>query len=286
MRRARARLAGRSRVVTTTRGPVELGECGTGPPVLVVHGMSGGFDMGLSIGTDILGDKFRIIAPSRFGYLRSPLPSGATHATQADTLAALLDSLDVPSAVVIGVSAGAQSATQLALRHPQRVNALILITPALFMPPEPGANQAGPPAFVLDRVLGSDFLMWAMVRFARGLVLRIAGVPAALHDQITPEFRHKVVDWFLPASARHVGLAHDMRTTIPVAPDLPIEQLTAPALLVSAADDPYKTAEIIRYSGTRLPTARVVVCDSGGHVLLGQDDRVRREVRQFLDVVL
>jgi pimeloyl-ACP methyl ester carboxylesterase len=118
LRAARSRLAGQSRLVETACGPVEMAESGSGPPALVVHGMAGGFDMGLIVGRGVLGEDYRVIAPSRFGYLRTPLPANASHVAQADTLASLLDALGVPRAVVLAVSAGAQPATHLALRHP------------------------------------------------------------------------------------------------------------------------------------------------------------------------
>lgn len=283
MRAARARLEGQSRLVETTCGLVETAETGVGPPVLVSHGSAGGFDMALKLGTALTGDGFRVIAPSRFGYLRSPMPDNASHAGQAETFAGLLDALDVPRAAVIAVSAGAPAATQLALRCPDRVTALVLMVPALHIPPKPGVpRQTGPPGFVLDHVLASDLLVWAMVHLAPNFLLRVAGVPPSLMGRVTPEFRKGIVDGFFPASARQVGLAYDMRETTPVAPELPIEQLRMPVLLIGVADDPYNSAGVVRHSAPRIPDAKAVVLESGGHVGLGQDARVRQEVRGFL----
>lgn len=283
LRAARARLAAQSRLVETTRGPVEVAESGSGPAVLVVHGTGGGFDQALMAAKGPFGNGYRVIAPSRFGYLRSPMPADASHAAQADVLAALLDALQVPRAVVMAVSAGAQPATQLALRHPERVQALLLITPALHLPPPPGvAPESGPPGFVLDYVLASDFIVWAIAHLVPSLLVRVAGVPPSLVGQVTPELRKELVDGFFPASARHLGLAHDIRTTTPIAPDLPIEQLPMPVLLVGAADDPYKTGDVVRYSADRLPTAKALILESGGHILIGQDDRIRQAVQEFL----
>ena len=141
MRAARARLGERSQLMETARGPVEVAESGSGPPVLVVHGTGGGFDQALMAAKGPFGTGYRVIAPSRFGYLRSPMPAHASHAAQAEALAALLDALQVPRAAVMAVSAGAQPATHLALRHPERVQALVLITAALHLPPPPGVAR-------------------------------------------------------------------------------------------------------------------------------------------------
>ena len=77
MERHAARIAGGSRLMTTGCGPVELAEAGpaNGAPLLIVHGSGGGFDQGLLIGADYAGRGFRVIAPSRPGYLRTPFPA-------------------------------------------------------------------------------------------------------------------------------------------------------------------------------------------------------------------
>src|SRR5215218_9593374 len=121
MRAARARLERLgSRVVETECGPIEYATYGEGPPVLMVHGIFGGFDQGLVFARGILGERLHSIVPTRFGYLRTPMPHGASPASQADAHACLLDALGVERVAVVGTSSGAASAIQFALRHRER----------------------------------------------------------------------------------------------------------------------------------------------------------------------
>src|SRR5689334_8548498 len=67
----RERVAVGSDMAETARGPIDYAAVGDGPPVLV-HGAGGGFDQALDFGELPLQSGFRVIAPSRFGYLRRP----------------------------------------------------------------------------------------------------------------------------------------------------------------------------------------------------------------------
>ncbi len=55
---------------------------------------------------------------SRFGYLRTPMPADASAAAQTDAHMCLLDALGIRQAAIMGGSAGAPSALQMAIRHP------------------------------------------------------------------------------------------------------------------------------------------------------------------------
>jgi len=70
IQQARERVSKGSQLVQTPCGPVEFAVAGDGPPVLVVHGAGGGFDQGLNIGKSLADGGLRVIAMSRFGYLR------------------------------------------------------------------------------------------------------------------------------------------------------------------------------------------------------------------------
>src|SRR5574341_741576 len=76
--RARARVSTGSQIVQTPCGPIEYAIAGEGPTVLVVHGAGGGFDQGLGFAQMLVDSGFRVIAMSRFGYLRTPLPTDAS----------------------------------------------------------------------------------------------------------------------------------------------------------------------------------------------------------------
>jgi pimeloyl-ACP methyl ester carboxylesterase len=76
---------------------------------------------------DLFGDR-RVIAPSRFGYLGSRMPAGATPADQADVFVALLEALGISAVDVLGISAGTTSVLQLAVRHPERLKHLVVLS--------------------------------------------------------------------------------------------------------------------------------------------------------------
>ena len=87
-----------AQVINTAIGPIQYAEVGHGTPVLVIHGAGGGFDQGLftakgALGDDDMADNYRVIAPSRFGYLGTPMPAtgDASPSAAADAHAALLD---------------------------------------------------------------------------------------------------------------------------------------------------------------------------------------------------
>jgi pimeloyl-ACP methyl ester carboxylesterase len=146
-------------VISTPWGAVEYAERGEGEPVLVVHGIFHTCVGGLFSVRDLLTNR-RLIAPSRFGYLASSMPPDATPAAQADAFAALLEALGLPRVDVIALSAGATSALQLALRHPDKVKHLAVLVGSL-----PGSPTAVVQPFSL-KLSNRQLPMWALKTFA------------------------------------------------------------------------------------------------------------------------
>lgn len=119
---AKARVARGSTVIDTPCGLIEYQAAGEGPVLLAVHGSGVGFDQGMAFAAPLVAQGIRVVALSRFGYLRTPMPADGSAEAQADAFVCLADALDIDKAAVMGGSAGALSALQMALRHPDRVS--------------------------------------------------------------------------------------------------------------------------------------------------------------------
>jgi pimeloyl-ACP methyl ester carboxylesterase len=281
--RARDAVSRGSVTVSLGTGPVEFAETGAGIPLLSIHGAGGGFDQGLANAAALGGEGFRIVAPSRFGYLRTPIPPDTSPAAQADAHAALLAKLNVPKAVTLGVSAGARSAAELALRHPDRVAALILIVPALYSPASPVSIEPSRGSkFAFWAVnAGGDFIWWATGKVSPSTLIRFLGVPpdiVAAAPQAERDRVMRIVQSVEPLSLRFRGIQID---NTPMH-ELPLEKISAPTLIVSARDDLFNTLPAAEFAASKIHGAKLVVYETGGHLLVGRGEEIRKEVQAFL----
>jgi 2-hydroxy-6-oxonona-2,4-dienedioate hydrolase len=285
---AAERAARGSRVIPTPCGPIEVQEAGQGLPLLMVHGSGGGHDQGMDFARPLAAHGVRVIAMSRFGYLRTPRPADASPEVQADAHVCLLDALGIERAAVMGVSAGGPSALQTAIRHPKRVTALVLVVP-LANKPGTVADSAPPVSDAKDalllRLLGSDFVFWSAVRLAREQVVRhVLATPPELVAAATAAERarvHALADHILPVSARAAGLRDDTRLGKRLGPAA-LEAVRAPTLVISARDDGFGTWAGAEYTARGIAGARFLGFDSGGHLLVGHDDAVRAAIVELL----
>jgi pimeloyl-ACP methyl ester carboxylesterase len=284
----RRRVLTGSQIAQTRCGPIEYASAGSGPPVLLVHGAGGGYDQGLALGAPLARRGVRAIAMSRFGYLRTPLPADASAAAQADAHACLLDALGIRRAAILGASAGAPSAMQFVLRHPDRSSALVLLVPAIYAPRAGGAPPVKTPAgtrFLFESALQSDFLFWAAIRLARPVVTRaiLATPPDVVKNADAAEQARvaSLLRQILPVSVRRAGLLNDAAVTSTL-PRYELERIAVPTLAISMADDLFGTFDGARYTAEHVPGARFKGYLSGGHVWVGHHEEILAEIAAFL----
>ncbi|MDH5521076.1 MAG: alpha/beta hydrolase, partial [Acidimicrobiia bacterium] len=215
--------------------------------------------------------------PSRFGYLGSAMPPRATVAAQSEAFALLLDHLELDAVDVIAVSAGTGAAIQLALRHPDRVKHLI-VSSGNF----PGSATAqAPPGWA--KVFYSDRAMWTLKTAARPAAAGLMGVPAGF-PRTDDDARQidRMLDSIFPIAPRREGAVFDAYVSNPEIVDHPLEQIRVPTLIIHAEDDPLASFDAAVAASDRIPDAHLVALRSGGHLQLGQAERVRTEIAFFL----
>jgi pimeloyl-ACP methyl ester carboxylesterase len=285
---ARNRIATGSTVMQAPCGAIEYADTGTGMPLLAVHGSGGGYDQGMAFAAPLTARGIRVIAVSRFGYLRSPMPGNGSAEAQADAFVCLLDGLGIGRVAIMGGSAGAPSALAMTINHPDRVSALILVAPLAYKPPTE-TNSAAPMApwveTTMMTVLGSDFLFWSAAHLFRNQVMaKVLATPPALMDTVSGAEQARanaMLDSILPISARIAGLSADTAASKSLSPSQ-LDLITAPTLIISARDDGYGTYASAEYNAAGIAGAHFMGFDTGGHVWLGHNDAVMDAIADLL----
>jgi len=252
---------------------------------MMVHGTGGGFDQGLRFAGGLVSSGFEVIAPSRFGYLRSSFPADPSPEKQADAFAEVLDELGIDRLPVAGGSAGALPAAHFALRHPDRCSHLILLVPAMNLSNRDPVEFTRFQQFLVGRLLSSDRWFWAAQTFAPNqLIGTLLATDPALLASVSASERERaylVLDELLPIARRAQGIANDGRMAGSPT-DIDFSQIKTPTLVISAEDDRFGTAQTARLISERIPLSELRIFPTGGHLWLGHEDEVMREIIHFV----
>jgi pimeloyl-ACP methyl ester carboxylesterase len=281
-----AQLIAGSRLMDTPYGPVEFGQAGAGPSVILSHGSVGGYDQGLWL-AGVLGPGFHYLAPSRFGYLRTPLAPDPSPAAQAGQYVALLDALQVERATVLGLSAGGPAALQFAQGYPNRCSGLVMLSAI--------SHRFGDMPWFFKAVffglMKTNFLPWLAFRLSPASIYRSNGVGRALLGQISRDaeklklLRDLAATSLLPAM-RRAGIMNDWQQATRM-PPYPLARINVPTLVVHAVNDPVVACEFGRFSAAQIPRARLLEIEDGGHFCcVTHREQVVPAILRFLDACL
>ena len=284
MRAIEAQLAASARVIQTGFGPVAHATGGQGAPVLAIHGAGGGHDQGALLAQAFLPEGTGWIAPSRFGYPGSSLPADPSTAAQADAFAELLDALGIERVALLAMSGGVPPALQFSLRHPERTQALILLSLAPYAPLTAEEQDLPVPLWLYDALFATDLPLWAVLRLAPRALAPIFDARPELTARMTATeaaFLDAMIAAFLPVTGRRAGLANEGAAIDPAHPIDP-GAIRAPVLIVHAADDRLTPLATAQFTARGVPGAETRILDTGGHLLLGHHDEVRQRIAAFL----
>jgi pimeloyl-ACP methyl ester carboxylesterase len=247
---------------------------GEGPAVLLVAGQGMTVD-GWWATTPVLAPSFRVIA---FDHRdtgrssRSPWPYSV--AQMAHDAVSVLDAAGEQRAHVYGISLGSMVAQEVALRHPDRVDALVL-----------GASSAGgyaaykpsPTSFAQTFLLragamGPEEAEWAAVPYTYGEKTR-----RSHPERIATDIAHRLSSPPEPLAYLHQAAAvatHDTYERL--------NQMTAPTLVVHGEQDVFVPPANALVLAERIPGAQLRLWPDAGHMYTIDEPQADREVARFL----
>jgi pimeloyl-ACP methyl ester carboxylesterase len=284
-----------ARTADTAFGRIDYLDQGQGAPVLVVHGSPGGHDQGALMAEFLVRGGLRAIVPSRPGYLGSELnEANASIDGTADAHAALMAGLGIDRYAVLCWSGGGPSSFRLAVRHGEKVSALVALA-AVSQRYE--WHPGGDDRFMFGTALGNWILKIMSEHAQRALVSATLGsegdLPKAELDALVAEVyadetkRRFVVDLAGTVSwrgARKAGLENDQARFAAIT-DLELARCTVPTLLVHGRVDTDVTPEHSEFAAAQIPGAQLEWVERGGHLAVFTDhdsDALQARILAFL----
>ncbi len=228
----------------------------THPPLLLIHGAAGShLDWPLDL------RRINGIVPDLPGHGKSSdMPSRNRISHYAADMLALLDALEIPSAVIVGHSMGGAVAMTMALESPERVAGLILINT--------GAKLAVAP-MILDNVLPDQALVGEHLK----ATLWSDGTPQKVRDLSYDQFMRTPPQVALDdyTACQHFDIRDQ------------VSRIECPALVFGASDDQMTPPRYASYLAEHLPDARLVMIENASHMLpLERPQQLADEVGHWL----
>ena len=243
---------------------------GEGAAVVFTHGLGGNHAIWYQQVT-AFADRYRVVTWDQRGFGRSSIHTGRIGPeVSAIDLEAVMDSLGIEEAHLIGQSMGGYAVLDFALRNPRRVKTLVL-----------GDTNAG---IFTERI--KDILEDYMKK--AGSPLSVYGYPVGPHPALGERlWRTDVSRAFLYEQIG--GMAGDPPADIvsrfggtAIQKDL-LKAVAAPVLLIAGSLDPMFPPQVVQEVSSLFPNSQVRIIDDAGHSpYFESPDEWNREVLQFL----
>jgi pimeloyl-ACP methyl ester carboxylesterase len=247
---------------------------GEGPAVLLVAGQGMTAD-GWWATIPVLARSFRVIAfDNRDTGRSSRVPWPYSVAQMANDAVAVLDAAGEQRAHVYGISLGSLVAQEVALRHPDRVQALVLGASSAggFAAYKPSPSSLAQTFLVRAGAMGPGEAEWAAVPYTYAEKTR------RLHpERIVADIAHRVSSPPEPLAYMHQAAAvasHDAYARL--------NRMTAPTLVVHGEQDVFVPPANALVLAERIPGAQLRLWPDASHMYAIDEPRADWEIARFL----
>ena len=263
-------------LVNTSRITIYVEEKGTGSPVLLISGTGGDLRVKPGLLEGPLANYYHVLTYDQRGLGQTEKPEGPYRmADYSDDAAELLTTLGHDKVDVVGVSFGGMVAQHLAIRHPQRINKLVLCctSPGGDMPSYPFhelPNDMAPVERMLELMSTSDT--------RRDKAWQDAN-PDAINQMIAYTEKTAIADHTTTKYRRGARLQLEARMNHDTNQQLP--NLDLPTLITAGRYDgiaPPENQERLK----RLIKGATINWYEGGHLILFQDKTAWPDIINFL----
>jgi 3-oxoadipate enol-lactonase len=244
-------------------------EQGTGEPIVMVHGLGGSiFDWVMQI--PFFSKYYRVVAIE----LRDHGESDKWHGSYdfkmfSDDVTKLVEKLKLGKAIFFGFSLGGMIVMQLALDHPDKIKALVLVDTAYGLTEE--TMKAGQEMASMSQKMSGKELSIATMKF-----------------NYTPEFIESHPDIF--EQAIKISDARDPSSTFREAQGLVtfnvrerLKEISTPTLIVNGEDDPIIPVSIAKYLKEHIKGAKLLILSKGRHMaIIEKGEEFNKAVLDFL----
>jgi pimeloyl-ACP methyl ester carboxylesterase len=246
-------------------------EAGEGVPVVLLHGLTATRRYVVMGSKNLERSGHRVVMYDARGHGRSRPKDEYSYEALADDLRKVLDDRGIDRAVLAGASMGGHTIVRFALDHPDRAQALVLITPAF----DPEATDRG-----LDRW---DALSRGLREGGVDGFLEAYGeprVPESMRDTVRTVVRQRLSAHEHPEAV--ADAIHDVPRTTPFEAWDDLSKLDLPVTVVASRDEadpdhPYATGE--RYAEA-IPGAELVCEEPGKSPLAWQGGQLSRVIAE------
>ena len=248
-------------------------ESGEGDPILWIMGL-GNDHRGWAYQVPAFRDRFRCVTYDNRDAGQSQLATGQyAVADLAEDAVGLLDALDIERAHVVGFSMGGAQAQELAIRHPERVQRLVLASTYTSRDPRGSAMFRGQ-AFLRERLSREEYervtLPWVYTHLDYQRPGFVDGTIEAILSNAHPQ----------PVEA----YARQVEATISFDSEERLGEIQAPTLLLFGEDDILTPLRFARALEAGIAGATLRLVEGAGHGLpWSHPEEFNRIVGEFLD---
>jgi pimeloyl-ACP methyl ester carboxylesterase len=252
-------------------------DTGEGKPIVLLHGLTATRRYVVMGSRSLERGGHRVISYDARGHGRSspaPAPDAYAYELLTDDLKLVLDSLSIERAVLAGVSMGSHTILQMALRAPERVGGLVVITPA----------YSGPEATSGVRLERWDQLSTALREGGVEAFIDVYGSSGISSPRLA-ETVHTVIRQRMALHERLDALADALASVPRSAPFAEVGELaaiTAPTVVIGSSDgaDPEHPFAVAKSYVDAIPNARLLTERPGSSPLAWQGSQVSKIIAE------